>query len=136
MARQRMIWPEIWDSEQVADLTDFEFRIYIGLISHADDDGRLPANPVVLASKIFTMAAKENTPAKIRSAIERMEMLKLVAVYGGGDRAYVAHPKWTVWQRIEKPRKSKYPAPPDSRGYAKSRSLVTAYGYKLKPLKK
>ena len=53
MARRRMIDPNIWQSEDVAELSMFARLLLIGLISNADDEGRGKANPVFLKSTIF-----------------------------------------------------------------------------------
>ena len=133
MARQRMIRPEIWESEQIIILSDFQFRIYIGLISHADDEGRLKGNPALLAAKIFPATMKMDTAKKVRAAIECMEEIRLIAVYGDADVAYIAHPNWSKWQYVPKAHLKKSPLPkiPKRNDYETNRKLVTAFGYGL-----
>lgn len=127
MSRRRMIDPSLWESQQVSDLTDFEFRVWIGLISHADDDGRLKANPIVLLAKIFPL--KEISLDEIRDAVQGLEKCGLIAVYDDEREVYISHPKWDRWQTINRPRKS--PLPDLPKNYEDLRSQVIKYGYRL-----
>ncbi len=140
MARQRMIRPEIWESRQVKALTDFEFRVYIGTISHGDDEGRLSASPIGLSSKIFPLSGDIELPEKIRNAVQVIESMRdgkngapLIGVYQVGDEVFIFHPNWKKHQIIAPSRvvKSKLPPPPPSKEYIKRRNLVIGYGYKL-----
>lgn len=131
-----MLRPGIWESQQIKEVDDFEFRVYIGLISHADDEGRLRANPVLLAGKIFPYSQDVDMPRRIMHAVVHMENLRdekdkkpLIGVYQNGDDAYIFHPNWKAHQHINHPTASNLPKPPNA--YAKHRALVTAYGYRL-----
>jgi hypothetical protein len=53
MPRKRDIDPSLWSNEQLADVARDARLLYIGLISHADDEGRLRASPRALKAAIF-----------------------------------------------------------------------------------
>ena len=48
-----MIDPKIWESEQVMNLSPFEFKVYIFLISSADDEGRLKVSYPIFVARIY-----------------------------------------------------------------------------------
>ena len=49
----RIIKESITTSEKLASLSDFEFRLWIGLITQADDAGRGDARPAVIKGRVF-----------------------------------------------------------------------------------
>ena len=53
MARRRMIDPEFWIDSRNKKLNYQERLFVIGMINHADDEGRLLADPALLRSKIL-----------------------------------------------------------------------------------
>lgn len=133
-----MIVPEIWESEQISRLSDFQFRIYIGLISAADDEGRLTANPMVLTAKIFPRCSDPSMVQRVQETIVNLENCRdekdgspLIGLYQIGNAAYIYHPNWIKHQKISPSKKSesKLPVPPDSEKYTEKLKLVTAYGY-------
>ena len=140
MARQRMIKPEIWASEQVSAMNDFQFRVYIGLVSAADDEGRLKANPALIASYIFPLSEDLTISVQVREAIIQIENTRdegdgspLIGLYQIGSTPYIYHPKWHNHQKIPKSTKSKtsLPEPPQNQPYLEYRKEVTAFGYRL-----
>ena len=66
MARKRMIDPSIWTSESFMSLRNRQRLLFIGLISHADDYGKLKADPKSLKAKIF--AGDSISPSTVKSA--------------------------------------------------------------------
>lgn len=53
MARIRSIRPEFWTRENHASLSPTARLVILGLISHADDAGRVEGSPVLLAQRLF-----------------------------------------------------------------------------------
>lgn len=140
MARQRMIKPEIWASEQINQLDYFQFKVYIGLVSAADDEGRLKANPALVASYIFPLSEDLALPVKVREAIIQIENVRddsdgspLIGLYQIGKVPYIYHPKWHNHQKIPKSTKSNncLPEPSPDEQYEGNRHNVTAFGYRL-----
>ena len=51
----RIIKESICTSETVAQLSDFEFRLWIGLITQADDAGRCDARAAIIKGHVFPL---------------------------------------------------------------------------------
>ena len=49
----RIIKESLCASEKIASLSDFEFRLWIGLITQADDAGRGDARPAIIRGRVF-----------------------------------------------------------------------------------
>lgn len=111
MARKRMIDPSLWDSEQVQALTPTQFKMYIYLISNADDEGRFKINFKMIAAK--AMPLEENYKAEeCRNDIAELHRDGLVYIYVDTDGSiYGEHPNWTRYQKINRPQPSHIPPP-------------------------
>lgn len=103
-----MIDPRIWESEQFSRLSLFERQLYIGLISHADDEGRLRDHPVWIRSAIFPY--DDFTVEDVSKALSNVQRVGLILRYRTDEWAIIQHPKWSKYQRVDKPQSSKYPA--------------------------
>lgn len=108
MARKRMIDPTIWADEDFGTLTSDAMVMFIGIISNADDEGRLPGNSLYLSSSIFPYKGLTQEKAKtIRDEILlKMKSLKLYEIDG---KEYLQLTNWSDYQSINRPSKSKYP---------------------------
>lgn len=108
MARKRMIDPGIWTNVQVARLTVLQRLLYVGLISNADDEGRLNGDPTYIKGIIFP---HDNiTIQAITDALKRIAKESLIVRYRVKGSWYVQHPNWKLFQYIQKPIKSRLPA--------------------------
>ena len=111
MARKRMIDPSIWQDEGMASLTPRRQLLYIGLFSNADDEGRMNGSPVALRLILPTLYSGvdlcdvESDLAAVLTAMD-----KLIAYEVDGKR-YLAFTNYQSWQTINRPQKSKLPAP-------------------------
>tara|TARA_Y100000310_G_C20582362_1_gene763646 strand:- start:413 stop:1243 length:831 start_codon:yes stop_codon:yes gene_type:complete len=105
-----MIDPCIWDSEQAMELSPRCFKLFVYLISNADDDGRLPLNPVLIASRAFPLD-EEITGRIVLEDLNFMKGSGLIVVYKDDVRALISHPNWKRWQTINRPTPSSLPAP-------------------------
>lgn len=112
MARKRMLDPSIWADEDFNNLSSEARLLFIGIISNADDDGRLPGNALYLSANIFPYSGMSKDRAtKIRDEIlGRMRSLVLYEIEG---REYLQLLKWRDYQSINKATPSKYPPLPD-----------------------
>lgn len=59
MARIRTVKPEIHQDEAVGELTDSAFRLFIGLITQADDLGRLKGDPRLIGAQVWPYQPKK-----------------------------------------------------------------------------
>lgn len=111
MARIRTIKPTIWQSEQLANVPRDARLLFIGLISHADDDGRLRGAPALIRSEVFPYD-DDITPAAIDELLAALEAVRLVVRYVVDDQRYIAIPTFASHQAISKRTASRLPEPP------------------------
>lgn len=105
MPRKRIIDPEFWSDEQIAQWP-YEARLfYIGLWNFADDEGRFKAHPALLKSQIF--------PYDNRIDIEKLKSLLngKIQWYCVDGSQYGFIRNFFKYQRIDRPTESKLPTP-------------------------
>lgn len=108
----RIIKESICTSEKVAALKDFEFRLWIGLITQADDAGRGDARPAILKGRIFPL--RDQVTAKgITDALDALATVGLVSLYKVGGKPIYWLPGWAEHQRI-RDCKPKFPGPEEA----------------------
>ena len=114
MARQRFIWPAIWDDPDLGRL-DAEARLlYIACFSLADDDGRLIGEPVHLRASVFQY--QDITDRRVLEMRNRIEAAcRSFRVYNVRGIDYIAFKNWPEFQKPKYPKPSKLPAPPWTR---------------------
>ena len=107
----RIIKESITTSEKLASLSDFEFRLWIGLITQADDAGRGDARPAVIKGRVFPFRERL-TVKDVGSSLRALADKGCVTLYEIGGRPYFYFPNWSKHQRVRdcKPR---YPEPTD-----------------------
>ena len=104
-----MIDPAIWDSEQVMGLTPAQFKIYIYLISQADDEGRLKVAMQLWRTRIFPF----NVPGTkdFTDDIQHILDIGLLISYVVDAEMYMYHPNWHRYQKINNPSQYNLPSP-------------------------
>ena len=105
----RIIKESICDSEKLAALSDFEFRLWVGLITQADDAGRGDARPAYIKGHVFPFRERVTTK-DISAALHALAAVSCVTLYTVGGRPYYSFPSWAKHQRI-RDCKPKYPGP-------------------------
>ena len=108
----RIIKDSLLDSEKIAQLNDFEFRLWVGLILQADDAGRGDARPAYIKGHVFTFRDRV-TLKDIDAAFHALAAYSCVDLYTVGGRPYYAFPNWAKHQRI-RDCKPKYPGPEEA----------------------
>lgn len=112
MARKRMIDPEIWTDDKVLMLPLDAVAFYIGLITQADDEGRLKYAPISLRAKI---CPRENVLlAQVGEWMYQIAEVGLVVPYEAENAVFAVLPGWDRYQKVGHPVPSKLPAPPDN----------------------
>ena len=105
----RIIKDSICTSESVAEMTEFEFRLWIGLITQADDAGRGDARPAIIKGRVFPL--RDRVTAKdIDNALHGLAAKSCVSLYTVDGRPYSWFPSWEQHQRVRDV-KPKYPSP-------------------------
>ena len=108
----RIIKESLCDSEKIAALSDFEFRLWVGLITQADDAGRGDARPAIIKGRVFPF--RERLSIKdIDAALQELAAKGCVSLYTVDGRPYFLFPGWVKHQRI-RDCKPKFPEPPEN----------------------
>lgn len=113
MARKRMLDPSIWQDEGMAELSPRQQLLYIGLISNADDDGRLKGSPAAIRlflPVVYAGGALKDIQADLDAVLGTMTQLQRYEVDG---KPYLTFRTYRRWQKIERPSPSVLPPPPD-----------------------
>lgn len=106
----RIIKESLCSSEKIASLSDFEFRLWVGLITQADDAGRGDARPAIIKGRVFPF--RERLSIKdIDAALRVLAAKGCVSLYTVDGKPYFLFPGWVKHQRV-RDCKPKYPEPP------------------------
>ena len=107
----RIIKESLCSSEKISQLTDFQFRLWIGLITQADDAGRFDARPAIIKGYIFPLRDRV-TVRDIGEALHALAAIRCVSLYEIDGKPYGTFPGWTDHQRVRDVR-PRFPAPPE-----------------------
>lgn len=107
----RIIKDSIRTSKTVNAMTDFQFRLWVYLITYVDDYGRGSADPELLKGFVFPRR-KGVTESTIEKALLDLANSGSILLYDVGGESYFCFPNWADHQRIQTKR-SKFPAPSD-----------------------
>lgn len=110
--RIRTIKPELWQDEKIGELTRDQRILLLGLITMADDEGRLRALSSLILGQVFPWDA-DVSPVKLRRWMAAIEDTGLVVQYEHDGKPYAAFRHWKRHQRINRPSPSLLPPPPD-----------------------
>lgn len=114
MARIRSLKPSFWTDERVIDCSRDARLLLVGMISHADDDGRLVGSAPALIGAIFPH--DDMTVRQVERWRDELATVGLVTVYTAGRGTYICLPGWNKHQRIPKRYPSTLPQPPELNG--------------------
>lgn len=109
--RIRSIKPEAWQDEKVGALSRDARLLMVGLITMADDEGRLRAQPSMILGHVFPW--DEIPPRKLGDLLSEIAGLGVILQYEHNSRPYIAFRHWRRHQQINKPTASELPPPPD-----------------------
>ena len=105
----RIIKESIHSSEDVNKMTDFQFRLWISLITYVDDFGRGDARPAIIKGSCFPLRDRI-TVTDIDAALRALAGIGCVGLYKVDGKPYLYFPTWESHQRIQT-KKSRFPAP-------------------------
>lgn len=105
----RIIKDSIRLSEKINSLTDFQFRLWVSLITYVDDYGRGDARPAVIKGTCFPLRDRV-TLKDIDAALQSLAGAGCVGLYTVDGKPYLYFPRWESHQVIRN-KKSKFPAP-------------------------
>lgn len=108
---RRMIDTGMWSNENFAALPAMARLLQIGIINHADDQGRVKANPLYLAKEIFPY--DRVTPANVAKWLDLIAANGTVTVYLVDGKQYAQLTKWWEYQSLQYAAPSEHPTPPN-----------------------
>jgi hypothetical protein len=101
MPRIRSLKPEALTHRKVGTLSNGAFRLWIGLITLSDDDGRCVADTEQLRLAVFGYRP-EVTAEGVEQALHEIAQKRLIILYRRGHTRYACFPSWHDHQRIHK----------------------------------
>jgi hypothetical protein len=106
---RRMITSAIWTDAEYAALTMRQRLLWIGILTNADDQGRLVGHPGMVRSLVFPL---DDVPlSEIDSDLTCFAALQWVLLYDAGGKRYIQILKWWQHQQMRWAAPSVYPAP-------------------------
>ena len=108
----RLLKDSIHQSERLNKLSDFQYRVWVNLITYVDDFGRGDARPAIIKGTCFPLRERLSN-GDIEAALQALAGAGCVGLYEVDGKPYLYFPRWESHQNIRN-KKSKYPAPPQS----------------------
>lgn len=108
MAR-RMIDDSMWSNEQFAEMPLGARLLQIGIINHADDQGRVKANPAYLRAQIFPY--DDIDAATVQVWLELIAENDTIILYQVNGKQYIQLINWWRYQSLQYAQPSMYPRP-------------------------
>jgi hypothetical protein len=112
MARIRTIKPEFWGDPKVARCSIPARLLFLGLLNESDDEGRQLGNPRKITGFVFPND-HDVTTRMVKKWLDELEMERLIHRYSIDGVEYLLLPGFTRNQKINRPSRSRLPAPPD-----------------------
>ena len=122
----RMIKETIRTSRSVNSMTDFQFRVWVYLITYVDDYGRGSADPELLKGLVFPRR-KRLTESDLKKALADLAGMGCIRLYQVDGESYFCFPNWGKHQRIQSKR-SRFPAPDESEDFGDSPKVTESHG--------
>ena len=105
----RLIKESICTSEKINELSDFNFRLWVNLITYVDDFGRGDARPAIIKGRCFPLRERV-TLKDILMGLNVLADTGCILLYTVGGESYLCFPNWDKHQTVRN-KKSKYPGP-------------------------
>ncbi|WJY50107.1 hypothetical protein QRN89_09915 [Streptomyces chengbuensis] len=112
MARIRTFKPEAFTSESLAQVSVYAERTFFGLISRADDHGRLRDQPAALCGELWAVRGGR-TPVDVEDDLIQLAAANLICRYEDDEgKRYLHIVTWYRHQKINRASRSRLPACP------------------------
>lgn len=108
--RIRTLKPEMWADEKVGQLSRDARLLFVGLITMADDQGRLRGMPAGILGHVFPYDV--DALRKLDGWLQELTASGLVVTYAHGGITYFYLPGFTRHQVINRSKDSTLPVPP------------------------
>ena len=109
MPRQRMIKPEFFTSDSLAELHPMARYLFIGLWVIADDSGNLKYNPRKIRLQVFPF--DDISDKTIAGQLSALEGVGCIYGYEVDGERYITIPNFATYQTINRPSKTTIPCP-------------------------
>ena len=110
MGKKRTIDSKIRTSQSFAGLTYRQRDLWQGIITTADDQGRMHANPMYVRSAVWPY--DDIKPDEVAADLEALNLAGYIDTYLANDAEYLQIVKWWEYQQMQWAMKSDDPAPP------------------------
>jgi hypothetical protein len=110
MPRIRTVKPEMWQDEALGAVSVHARLLFVGLITQADDDGRLRGAPSLIGGSVFPYDGFQ--ARKIDGWLDELTERSLIVRYEWGDQRFIWIKNWSRHQRINRKTDSVLPPPP------------------------
>lgn len=115
--RIRSIKPELWAWEPVGRLDDQTRNLFVGLVTMADDEGRIRDLPPAILGHVFPY--RRVTARRLETLLRAIELQGLVQRYTVAGERYVVIVGWStdghpLYQYVNRCTESRLPAPPSA----------------------
>lgn len=124
--RIRSVKPEMWQDERFGRVSRDARLLFVGLITMADDEGRLRAMPRAIVGHVFPY--DDLAPGKLEKWLAELKDAGLIVRYSHENVPYIALPKWSRHQKINRASASILPAPPGTPSPEFTESSVSDHG--------
>lgn len=114
--RIRTVKPEIWQDARVMQVSRDARLLFVALITLADDEGRMLASPAAVVGHAYPN--DKDAAKKLDRWFTELEAIGLALRYPHGGLVYAWLPGWGN-QKINRPARSRLPAPPSLNGHGK-----------------
>lgn len=108
-SQKRMIDSSMWNSDNFTELPFGARLLQLGIINHADDQGRVRAKPSYLRVTIFPY--DPTTDADIQSWLELLASNNTIILYEADGKQYAQLVNWWKYQNLQYAQPSQYPRP-------------------------
>lgn len=110
MGRKRQISPELWTDPKISKVGRDVRLLFIGLISNANDWGKLRGTPSTIRSKIFP---DDDIQVEVLDEwLNELAALGLIVRWNVGGEPFVFIKNWNKHQNVAHPQKDEFPDPP------------------------
>lgn len=109
MARIRTIKPSFFTSLTIADLSLSARLTFIGLWTHADDDGRCAWDPRLIKAAVWPL--DDRSLSDVTEDVHSLTEASLITHYVVSDRSFLAINGWREHQVVNRRTPSRLPAP-------------------------
>lgn len=108
MARIRTLKPTVWESEQLGEVSVEARLLFIGLITQADDEGRMKGSPKLVKSWVFPY--DDFTSGDIAEWLRELSGEGLIHWFEVGGKQFIELPTWHKHQRVSHAAESQLPS--------------------------